>query len=96
MRFEITDHAVNAVTQIAANPKTTYSLSAVLGSVSVLTFNELVGAVGVFCSIILATFTAWSNHKRNRAQIRAAIAEEVRAKANAFPHELNNEANHGR
>lgn len=96
MRADISGHMTEVMVQVAANPKTTYTLSGILGFTSVLTFNELVGAIGVFASIILAAFTAWSNHKRNKAQIRAADAEIARSRANAFPHELDNEANHGR
>jgi len=88
MRTELSGQASEALVQIASSPKAPYIFSGVLGITSTLTFNEMVGAIGVFCSILLAAFSAWSNHKRNKAQIRAADAEIARSKANAFPHEI--------
>ena len=52
--------------------KLAYTASVTTGTVSVLSFNEVVGAIGVIASIIFAGFTAWSNHTKNKAIIQAA------------------------
>lgn len=88
MRTELSGPVNEALLQAASSPKAPYIFSGVLGITSTLTFNEMVGAIGVFCSILLAAFSAWSNHKRNKAQIRAADAEIARSRANAFPYEI--------
>lgn len=49
--------------------KIAYTASAATGTASILTFNEMIGAIGVIASVIFAGFTAWSNHKKNKAII---------------------------
>lgn len=59
--------------------KIAYTASGTTGILSVLTFNEIVGAIGVMTSLIFAGFTAWSNHKKNRKQMEL-IQIEIDAK----------------
>lgn len=71
--------------QAVASGKTPYIASTTGGILSVLTFNEIIGAIGVIVSVAVACFTAWSNHKRNQAQIREAEAKQKLAEANIKP-----------
>lgn len=50
--------------------KATYAASGTTGIISVLTFNQVVGAIGVVFSVIIAAFTAWSNHKKNQKEMQ--------------------------
>lgn len=78
-------HLVTDAAQAVANGKAPYITSATGGILSVLTFNEIIGAIGTISMLIVAIFTAWSNHKRNQAQIREAEAKKKLAEANIKP-----------
>ena len=76
---------VTDAVQAVASGKTPYIASATGGILSVLTFNEIIGAIGVVVAIMATIFTAWSNHKRNTASIRASEAQRKLAEANIKP-----------
>lgn len=78
-------HQVADAAQTVASGKTPYIASGLGGVFSVLTFNEIIGAIGVLISVMVAIFTAWSNHKRNKASIRASEAQQKLAEANIKP-----------
>lgn len=78
-------HLVTDAAQAVASGKTPYIASTTGGILSVLTFNEIIGAIGVIVSVMVAVFTAWSNHKRNKAAIKASEAQQRLAEANIRP-----------
>lgn len=85
MRLDVATNVGEAVGNITSSPKAPYIFSGLLATVSTATFNELVGAIGVLASIVIAFLTYRSNHKRNIAQIRAAEAQTKLAEANIQP-----------
>lgn len=74
----LTQHAIDAGSA-TVQTKLSYITAAATGTVSVMTFNQVIGAVGVVLSILIAGFTAWSNHKKNKAIIDA-VANTVNVK----------------
>lgn len=52
-----------------AETKKAYAASGIAATVSVLTFSEVIGMVGLIVSVLLGAITAWSNHKRNKKHI---------------------------
>lgn len=57
--------------------KSAYAASGLTATISILTFNQIVGAVGVMLSVLIAAFTAWSNHRKNQAIITRLEDKEV-------------------
>ncbi len=81
----------DAVGQIANSPKGTYFGAAITTFFSGMTYEDIGGLVSPIIMVLtfcVTVFLAISTHRRNQAQTRAANATEARAKANAFPHEI--------
>jgi len=57
------------LTAATAETKKAYAASGVTATISVLTFNQVIGAIGVVLSVSFAGFTTWSNHQRNKKHI---------------------------
>lgn len=91
MANQIPGPVSDAVGQLANSPKGTYLGAAITTFFSGMTLEEIGGLVSpviMVLTFIVTIFLALSTHRRNKAQIKAAMAEEARAKANAFPHEI--------
>tara|TARA_R100000935_G_C2823162_1_gene160838 strand:+ start:999 stop:1235 length:237 start_codon:yes stop_codon:yes gene_type:complete len=55
--------------------KASYLSSAATATASALTFTETISALGLLASLIIAIFTAWSNHKKNVAAIELSNSQ---------------------
>tara|TARA_R110001599_G_scaffold221207_1_gene419655 strand:+ start:285 stop:527 length:243 start_codon:yes stop_codon:yes gene_type:complete len=54
--------------------KASYISSLATATASALTFTEIISALGLLASLLVAIFTAWSNHKKNVAAIELSKA----------------------
>ena len=55
--------------------KASYVSSAATATASALTFTETISALGLLASLVIAIFTAWSNHKKNIAAIELSKSQ---------------------
>jgi len=55
--------------------KASYTSSLATATASALTFTEIISALGLLASLLIAVFTAWSNHKKNVAAIELSRSQ---------------------
>jgi len=55
--------------------KASYTSSLATATASALTFTEIISALGLLASLLIAVFTAWSNHKKNIAAIELSRSQ---------------------
>ena len=76
MDLDLIKRAVAWFVASTVQTKAAYAASGTTATISILTFNQVVGAVGVALSVLIAAFTAWSNHGKNKAIIKSLDDKE--------------------